>query len=162
MGVRELENLLPLNYVDEVTANHHDYQQPLSKDFVRHFNYLRHSPKHPDILPYFDYKEGIKKNDNYLKSPEYQSLAQLCWKQNPEICTGQTYKAYEDSIPLGDRLYYPLARKIHAHTLAYIVDNKVKGTLKEPDLLPFQEAEWIRIGKEIATWGYARPTEAVS
>lgn len=162
LEVRELENLLPLNYVDEVTANHHDYQQPLSKDYVRHFNYLRHSHKHLEILPYFDYKEGIKKTDNYLKSPKYKKFAEICWEQNPEICTGQTFKEYEDSVAVGDRLYLPLGRKIHAHTLAHIVDSKLKGTLTEPDLLPYQETEWNRIGKEIATWGYSRPTEAIS
>ena len=65
-------------------------------------------------------------------------------------------------MAVGDRLYLPLGRKIHAHTLAHIMDSKLKGTLTEPDLLPYQETEWNRIGKEIATWGYSRPTEAIS
>lgn len=162
LEVRELENLIPLNYVDEIAKSHHDYQQPVNKAYVRHFNYLRNSSLCHQILPYFDYKEGIKKNANYFASNDYQSFAELCWSQNPEICKGQTYKEYEDSVPDNGKLYLPLARKIHTHTLEYICDRKVDGDLQEPVLLPFQEAEWNRIGKEIATWGYAKLAEAVS
>jgi len=162
LDVRELENLIPLNYIDEITKEHPDYQQPVNQDYVRHFNFLRDSNRHQDILPYFDYKEGIRKNINYKGSSEFQAFSKLCWEQNPELSTGLSYQEYEDSISEGDRMYLPLARKIHAHTIDYINKHKVAGTLKDPVLLPFQEAEWKRIGKELATWGYAKLADAIS
>lgn len=162
LDVRELENLIPLNYADDFTTTHPDYQHDLSKDYIRYFSYLRNSAQRDNILPYFDFKEGIKKDDNYIADPSYRDFAKLCWMQNPEINNGLTFAEYEQRVGKNKLIYYPFSRKVASYTMGYITERRVNGTLKDPELLPFQEAEWNRIGKEIATWGYSRPTEAVS
>lgn len=162
LKVRELENLIPLNYADDFTLTHPDYQHALSKDYVRHFTYLRKSNECENILPYFDFKEGIRKDVNYKADPLYRDYAKKCWMQNPEINNGITYLEYENRIGNDKLIYYPFSRKVASHTMGYIIEGKVNGNLKAPELLPFQESEWIRIGKEIATWGYAKLAEAVS
>ncbi|MBP3244448.1 MAG: hypothetical protein J6M59_05030 [Bacteroidaceae bacterium] len=160
INVHEIENILPLNYIDDLIETNQRYNYKLSKEQKKHFDYLRYSNEVEDILPYFDYKNGIKNNEEYIKSADYQKYAKLCWQQNPEINKDCTFNEYVNKIEKDKHIYKQLSRTIAADILEYISDNK--NALKEPDLLKFQEKEWIRIGKELVNWGCARVPEGIS
>lgn len=157
LEVRELENLLPLNYIDIVfsaTKELTDHSDRVRDK--RYFDYLKNSQFSLDILPYFDYKLGIKKDDNFQRDPDLQVFAELCWSQNPEICTGQTFQEYVASIDENTNiLYTPLLRRITSFVSTYMKAAKSSGSLPHPALLDFQLDEWNRLGQEIVNWGYA-------
>lgn len=161
VNAQEIENILPLNYIDDIINSDKRYKWPRSQLFKKHFDYLSHCDKREDILPYFDYKKGIKINDDFLKKPDYQKFGELCWSQNPEICKGQSFKEYVDSLK-EKTIYYPLSESIAADTLGYIKESEKKGLLKAPALLTYQENEWRRIGKELVNWCCARIPEGLS
>ena len=134
----------------------------MCKIFKRHFDYLSRSEQREEILPYFDYKKGIRKIPEFMSSDDYQRFGELCWTQNPEINIGQSFREYLDSVPNKGRIYNPLSESIAADTLGYIKESEKKGTLKAPTLLAYQENEWKRIGKEIVNWCCARIPEGLS
>lgn len=163
INVHEIENLLPLNYIDDLVANDYRYHWEWCQIFKKHFDYLSQSDEREDILPYFDYKKGIKKSDEFLSSNDYQLFGELCWSQNPEINNGMSYRDYVNSLPMNKGIIYNrLSESISRDTLEYINNERRNGSLAAPVLLPFQEREWMRIGKEIVNWSCARIPEGLS
>lgn len=162
INVHEIENILPLNYIDDLIANNNRYHWDKSKEFKRHFDYLSHSKDVESILPFFDYKKGIKKNDEFLGSDDFKRFGELCWSQNPEINNGVTYNEYVNSVKKNDKIYNQLSESITADTLEYILSKQKLGALATPNLLEYQDCEWNRIGKEIVNWSCARIPEGLS
>lgn len=162
INVHEIENILPLNYIDDLISKDNRYKWEMCKIFKRHFDYLSRSEQREEILPYFDYKKGIRKIPEFMSSDDYQRFGELCWTQNPEINIGQSFREYLDSVPNKGRIFNPLSESIAADTLGYIKESEKKGTLKAPTLLAYQENEWKRIGKEIVNWCCARIPEGLS
>lgn len=162
VNVHEIENILPLNYIDDLIKTDKRYKWPLSQLFKKHFDYLVNSAEVERILPFFDYKKGIRKNTEYLESKEYQRYGELCWQQNPDINANVTYTDYVDSLPDNGKIYNQLSESISADTLDYIFTKKQQEALMPPKLLQFQEHEWNRIGREIVNWTCARIPEGLS
>ena len=94
INVHEIENILPINYIDDLIATDYRYHWDKSQEFKRHYDYLSHSTEVDSILPFFDYKKGIKKNEEFIASDDYKRYGELCWKQNPEINTGTSFDEY--------------------------------------------------------------------
>lgn len=162
INVHEIENLLPLNYIDEVISTSPKYKWPMSQLQKKHFDYLSQSDEVESILPYFDYKKGIKKTLDLLNDTNYQSYAKLCWQQNPEISKGQTFEGFLNTLTSNNIIYYKLSESISSDTLDYIKKSKDNDSLKEPILLRFQEIEWCRIARELMNWGCSRIPEGIS
>lgn len=162
INVHEIENILPLNYIDDLISKDNRYKWEMCKIFKRHFDYLSRSEQREEILPYFDYKKGIRKIPEFMSSDDYQRFGELCWTQNPEINIGQSFKEYVDSVPERERIYNPLSESIAADTLGYIKEAQKTGTLASPTLLAYQENEWKRIGKELVNWCCASIPEGLS
>jgi len=162
INTQEIENLLPVNYIDDLVSSNQRYKWEQSKLQKRHFDYLSRGENSELILPYFDYKSGIKKNVEFKENVDYQKYAKLCWEQNPEINQEKTFDEYVASISDGQKIYLQLSDSIAADILGYIKECKKNNTLNEPELLRFQEEEWNRIGKEIVNWSCCRIPEGIS
>lgn len=162
INVHEIENILPLNYIDDLINTFPKYRWPMSQLQKKHFDYLSLSNEANNILPYFDYKNGIRKTPEYIRDTNYQKYAKLCWQYNPEISKGHTFEEFVDALPLKGIIYHKLSDSISADVLYYISELKKNGSLNEPALLPYQEVEWCRIGKELVNWGCARIPEGIS
>ena len=62
INVHEIENILPLNYIDNLISKDKRYKWDMCQLFKRHFDYLSRSERSEDILPYFDYNNSSLKN----------------------------------------------------------------------------------------------------
>ena len=162
INVHEVENILPINYIDDLIATDPRYHWNKSQEFKRHYDYLSRSSEVDRILPFFDYKKGIKKNAEFISNDGYRRFGELCWKQNSEINTGISFDEYVDLVPKDGVIYNQLSESISVDTLEYIYTKKKLGTLTSPDLLGYQKNEWNRIGKEIVNWSCARIPEGMS
>lgn len=163
LEVHEVENLLPLIYVIHAIKESQDYSKyELCKEQLKHFEYLVNSSIASDILPYYDYKDGIKKIDEVLKDPDYMRFAEKCWSVDPELCTGGNFQTYVNSLSKGAHICFRLSRTVLEETLNYIKKENKNNTLDVPKLLPFQVTEWKRIGQELLNWGYSGSVEAIS
>lgn len=156
IDVHEVENLLPLNYIDCL-----EFNGALSSMFKKHFDYLRDSDDAELILQFFDYKKGITKK-SAATSPDYLSFAEKCFNCNPDINTGKSFQEYINSLEDDDKVYNMLRSSSLRDVLVFIKESKRDGNLPSPSLMPYQEKEWMRIGKEMVNWGCAPSREAVS
>lgn len=163
LAVHEVENLLPLNYVIPAVKDSPDYSKHEScRDQVRHFEYLKNSQIKLEILPYYDYKNGIKWQEEILKDRDYMRFAEKCWSEDPELSSGGNFKTYVNQLGKGDSICYRLSRTVLEDTMMYIDKQKMNNITDAPNLLPFQAHEWERIGQELLNWGYSGSVETVS
>lgn len=156
LEVHEVENLIPLNYIDHLPWDQFNAVDRVNK---KHFDYLRTNAN--DILPYYDYKCGIRKNQELLSSPEYMAFAEQCFKLDEEL-SGQyhTFSAYVNVKNNKDELIYKLfsGSFLITQTLNML---KCHTQPTEPELLPFQEHNWNMIGKTLLNWCFAESKDAM-
>lgn len=162
LNVNEIENLLPLNYINEIIAKEKKYRWENSQIQKKHFDYLCSSDKKNEILKYFDYKNGIKKNSCLLTDKYYKKFAKLCWEQNPDINKDCNFEEYIKTIPEKGSIYNKLSESIFPDVLDYIKRKKSQNSLKNPDLLIFQKEEWNKIAKTLLNWSCASRLEGLS
>ena len=71
LNVHEIENIIPLNYIDSfdiwTTGTANDVRNKRAFDFLR--------SQANDLLPFFDYKKGIRNNIDLTSSPYYLDYA---------------------------------------------------------------------------------------
>ena len=162
LSVNEIENILPLNYINEIITTDKKYKWGKSQLQKKHFDYLCNSDKNIEILKYFDYKNGIKKNSCLLDDIHYKNFAKLCWEQNPDISSDCTFEEYIERLSDKESIYMKLSESISADVLNYIKSNQAKGSLIKPKLLSFQKEEWNKIAKNLLNWSCARIPEGLS
>ena len=162
LNVNEIENLLPLNYIDDVFITDNKYKWENNQLQKKHFDYLSSCNVKIEILKYFDYKNGIKKDSLLLSNKYYKKFAKQCCDQNPDIYNNCTFEEYLQTIPDKGCVYKKLSETISIDVLNYINKNIANNVLKAPELLIFQEEEWIKIAKEILNWSCARIPEGLS
>lgn len=162
LNVHEVENLLPINYLGPAVKLNDSYKYKEHKDNLRCFEYLLDCTNNELILPYFDYKNGIKFETIKSGDEEYVKFAKLCWSQNPEISKGVDFDTYLSNLSDKDYVYNRLNREVLNYVLSYLSVQKTNNSLVDPVLLRFQNAEWNRLGQEMLNWGYACNLEAVS
>lgn len=156
LEVHEVENLIPLNYIDNLPWSQYNSADRVNK---KHFDYLRNDANH--ILPYYDYKSGIRKNQELLSSQEYMAFAEECFNLDEEL-TNQyhSFSAYVSTKNNKDELLYKLfsGSFLITHTLEMI---KGHSQPTEPELLPFQEHNWNMIGNTLLNWCIAESKDAM-
>jgi len=156
LEVHEVENLIPLNYIDNLPWSQYNSADRVNK---KHFDYLRNDANH--ILPYYDYKSGIRKNQELLSSQEYMAFAEECFNLDEEL-TNQyhSFSAYVSTKNNKDELLYKLfsGSFLITHTLEMI---KGHSQPTEPELLPFQEHNWNMIGSTLLNWCIAESKDAM-
>ena len=155
--VHELENLVPLNYVDQEFAEwtNHDAEYATKKVA---FDYLKKDAE--NILPFYDFKKGIKYNDDYRATPELQNFAKKCYELNDDKMALQPdFDAFVGGLANKAYIYPELIGGTGTIKMALKVINS--GTVLEPDLYEFQRSNWEHIGSDMLNWCFSRKPEAI-
>lgn len=158
LDVHEIENIIPLNYIDAfdnwTTAG--DANDIRKK---RAFDFLRNNAE--EILPYFDYKKGIKKNEMFCNSNDYREFAKKCYVVNTDkVGMEPSFDTFVDGLKDKAEIYPNLigGSGILTRTLALIESE----SCPQPILLDYQRHNWNMIGQSLLDWGIARRAEAIS
>lgn len=151
LEVHEIENLIPLNIVDELqwTA---DCQT--NKDA---FDYLRYNAQTEELLPFFDIKNGIVKDKLLMDDNEYRGYAKSCYEMNPLLKVNGDFDSYLSGMPDGATVYPHLRKGLLKKFLEYSKDHRDR----EMELLEFQMKAWSKIGQEMLNMGCSRNVEAM-
>lgn len=156
LEVHEIENLIPLNYID--AFDNWTCRNPNDARNKRAFDYLRNDAE--NILPYFDYKNGIKNNDAFRSSTDYQTFAEQCYCLNDDkVSIEPSFSAFVSTLANKAEIYPHLIGG--TGTI-----NRALGLIKtdscpEPNLLQFQENNWRVIGQALLDWCIARRPEGL-
>lgn len=163
LEVHEIENLLPLNYIIPAVRRSEDYAKySLCRDQLRHFMHIVRSPKAADILPFYDFKDGVKNQKEIRDNADHMRFAEKCWTEDTELNDGVSFQVYLANLKKDKCICFRLSRTVLEDTLSYIKSQIQNGTLKAPVLQPFQAQEWNRVGQSLLNWGYSSALEAVS
>ncbi len=159
LKVHELENLVPLNYVDIEFPNWTTGPERANHERRKKaFDYLKKEAE--NILPYFDFKKGIIKNEEYRKSPKLQSFAKMCYQQNDEfMATQPDFDKFVDSLQDKEKIYPELIGGTGTINLVLNLINR--GNVPDPILYNFQKRNWEIIGQGMLNWCIARTPEAI-
>lgn len=160
LNVHEIENIIPLNYIDLFDnwsqGNANDQRKKRAFDFL-----CSDKTVAEEILPYFDYKKGIKKDSLFQNNLDYQNFAKKCYEANADkINKNPSFENYVNSLQDKGEIYPNLigGSGILVNTLELINSKKCPP----PILLDFQKNNWESIGKILLSWGIARDTESIS
>lgn len=156
LPVHEVENLVPLNYIDKLDWNENNQYK---KDG---FDYLRNNAHTESIIKYFDFKKGIHYKD-VRDDLQYRRFAEMCFHLNPHINEGKSFEEYLSNMEEDTDVVYPAVRE---NTLKQVLDIICKEDTfiqnNPPELLDFQFETWNRIGMMLLSWGCVRNSEAIN
>ena len=155
--VHEVENLVPMNFIDKMFAQWTNGDVEYSRKKVA-FDYLKKEAE--SILPYFDYKKGIKYNDDFRNIPGLQSFAKKCYELNEQkMAIEPDFNQYVNSLNNKDYIYTELIGGTGTINMTLSLINS--GNAPNPVLYKFQEDNWNKIGQEMINWCIARKPEAI-
>lgn len=156
LEVHEVENLIPLNYIDKAFP---DYAtKPSDKSNKIAFDCLRNDAE--NILPYFDYKKGVRKDHLFASDKGYRDFAENCYNQNPDrVDSKGPFVDYVATLSCGGEIYPPLIAG--TGTIKMILDLIKKNDCPDPKLLDFQLSAWNEIGQAMLNWCVSKNTEAI-
>ena len=152
LNVQEIENLLPLNYLDMLN---YEGDNKTRKD---QFDALRDKSDSEQVLQFFDLKCGVKKYLDYKDSQDFKDFAKTICLMNPDIMGGKSFNEYYSSINDEEIIYPGLMKRILKQTID-IVKN---GVTEAPALMGYQEIEWEIIGRLMLSYGFARRPEGIT
>lgn len=159
INVHEIENLIPLNYIDIIGKRIEDKHLPKDANFIqgkKSFDYLKGKD---ELLRFFDYKKGIHKKD-IEGNQDYKNYAQECYQLNKDYMNkGLAFNSFLASLSKDGIVYPGLSKRILTDILNLIKEEEGRLIVK---LVPFQEEEWKRIGQTILNWCIARDNEAIN
>lgn len=112
------------------------------------------------ILPYFDYKKGIKYNNDFRNIPDLQSIAKKCYELNEQkIAIQPDFNQYVNSLNNKDYIYTELIGGTGTINMTLSLINS--GNAPNSVLYKFQEDNWNKLGQEMINWCIARKPEAI-
>lgn len=144
LDLHEIENLLPFDFLDKEKF---DGELATKKE---KFDLLRKND--PELLKFFDIKNGIKKKD-IKNNKEYKDFARKCCKCDESI---NNFEEYYENLSDEDYVYLPLCR------IYKKIENDLEKDYTELNLLEFQKKEWDKLGKNLLEFGCARNQEALN
>ena len=152
LEVQEIENLVPFNVLDCLAWN------DASRVNRNSFGHLQNNAKSEYILPYFDIKNGILKDDLLKTDMNYRHFAMICYYLHPELASNGNFDVYVNGLEDKAVVYPHLLKGLLKSYLEY-----VKETPRfDIELLEFQQLEWDKIGKAMLNMGCSRNTEALA
>lgn len=154
LNVHEIENIIPLNYIDTFDVWTSGTANDVSNK--RAFDFLRTQAN--DLLPYFDYKKGIRKTTELTSNPDYMDYAEKCFLTNSDKTSDYAnFASYLSCITNNGIVYKHLlgGSGILTRTIALIES----ATCPAPVLEAFQEADWCVIGQHMLNWCIAKNRE---
>lgn len=156
LPVHEVENLVPLNYIDKLDWNEHNLYKKVGLDC------LRNNAHTESIIKYFDFKKGIHYKD-VRDDLQFRRFAEMCFYLNPHINEGKSFEEYLSKMKDDADVVYPAVRE---NTLKQVLDILGKEdsfiSKNPPELLNFQFDTWNRIGTMLLSWGCVRNSEAIN
>ena len=147
IDVHEVENLVPFNYIDEITCIKNENRDKIN--LIRSNN--------SSLLKYYDFKKGLVKDPAYASKDDFIQYARDICNLDPSISSFDTYYS---SINDGD-VIYPGFCRVLKFALPKLLMIGAEGW-KKPVLFEFQEKEWERIGSTCLNWLCARNEEALN
>lgn len=157
LNVHEIENLIPLNYIDTfdiwTTGNYNDAHNKHAFDFLR--------TQADSLLPYFDYKKGIRKTTELTENADYMAFAEKCFSVNiDKISAYADFVTYLASIADKGIVYEQLlgGSGILTRTIKLIESSICPA----PALEAFQEYDWRIIGQNMLNWCVSRDYEVLN
>lgn len=157
LDVHEIENIIPLNYIDRFDNWEHGDANDVRKKHA--FDFLRNNAE--EILPYFDYKKGIKKDDMFKNNPDYRMFVEKCYEANNDLKNNNdSFASYVDSLQDKAEIYPNLIGG--TGTINRALEMILNNTCPQPDLLHFQQDNWMKIGQALLDWCIARTPEGLS
>ena len=149
--VHEIENLLPMNYIDMLDH----WQTEAGAAQKKSFDYLKNDPE--KVLPYFDLKKGIIKS-KIIVNRDYYSFAEYCYSLNPDLGDGfLDFGEYVSSKGENDIIYSGLFNGIMKNVLNILKE----PNMPSPVLYNFQFDNWNNIGANMVNWFIARNDESI-
>ena len=155
LPVHEVENLVPLNHFNQL-----DWSQTQNQKDKDAFDKLCYNAHSELILPYFDMKEGIKKEAVLRLGDGMEKFAAMCCYCNPNIMGGKPFHTYVADLGDNDWVYPRLKKRLMVD-LAPMYWNE-KKTMPEPELMEFQLEAWQDIAKRLLDTTCARKKEAIT
>lgn len=152
LNVQEIENLLPLGYVDLLKY------EGKNGDRKAMFDALRNQLNSEHVLQFFDLKCGLKKYEKYMGIVEFIEFCKKVCGLNPQIMNGKSFDEYYASKEKEEELYPGLMQRVLRSTIEIIKTS----TLNPPILMGFQENEWKSIGRLMLSFGFARRPEGIT
>ena len=135
-----------------------DWSHDINKRDKDAFDKLCNNAHSELILPYFDIKEGIKKEFIHQLGLEMKNFAAKCCLCNPMIMKGKSFDEYLGDLEEGD-LVYPRLRKRPMGELAPLYRG---DSLPEPELMDFQYDAWNEIASLLLDVSCARSDESIT
>lgn len=154
LNVQEIENLIPLEYIE---AHVFGGDGIVNK---QHFDTLLNNCHTEYILQYLDLKKGVKKSD-VINDAHYQAFILHCYIHNTIVNKGLEFNDFLLSIGNDDYIQRPLQESLLKNVLKEIEARERNGVNHHPYLFGYQEREWKRIGQFLLNWGCARSKEAI-
>ena len=155
--VHEVENLIPMNFIDQVFTQWTNGDAEYARK-KKAFDYLKKEAE--SILPYFDYKKGIRYNEDFRNIQELQTFAQKCYEQNDEKMAVQpNFSQFVSTLNDKEYIYTELIGG--TGTIKMTISLIDSGNAPNPILYQFQEENWKKIGQEMINWCIAREPEAI-
>jgi hypothetical protein len=152
LNVQEVENLVPLDVVDALNWS------GAGVGFKKSFDTLRGHDNSEELLAYFDVKNGIKKDELFLKNSDYRAYAEACCSCDPSNPASVDFMSYSNSLPLKGNLFPMLSNNLLKDANEYLRNNAdIKFTLLE-----FQKKEWMKIARSMLNWGVCRNKEGLN
>ncbi len=153
LPVLEVENLIPLNHFNML-----DWSRDENRKDKEAFDKLCNNAHSELILPYFDIKEGIKKEYILQYGTGMEKYAAMCCYCNPSIMKGKQFHQYVNDLD-NDELVYRRLRKRPMGELAPLYR---KDEVPEPELMNFQLEAWTEIASLLLDATCARYKEAIT
>ncbi len=157
LEVHEIENLVPLNYIDAFDNWTNGDANDVRKK--RAFDFLRGNAE--EILPYFDYKKGIHYDEMFRTTANFREFAKKCYVVNEDkVSLEPSFEIFTTDMEDKAEIYPNLigGSGILTRTLELIGSENCP----QPELLDFQRHNWNLIGQSLLDWGIARKAEAIS
>lgn len=153
LSCMEAENLLPLDVITNIKYT--GAVESRKNELVAKFQNCT-QPTLNEIYPFYDLKDGFRKNPNYLKKRKWKEYVERCFNivYPTENFQSTLVTTNENDIIIigikGDLLDKSITDMENVPCEKWDVSN----------LLPFQLSEWSNIGSSIINFGFAAPLES--
>ena len=152
LDVQEIENLVPFNVLDHLAWND---ASRVNKDA---FSYLLNNHLTEYIVPYFDIKKGIVKDDLLKTDEKYKRFAKICYNLKPSHDAKDDFDDYVNGLEEKGVVYEHLLVGLLNRYLEYVKS----APLFKIELLEYQKHEWEKIGKAMLNMGCSRNKESIT
>ena len=157
IGVQEIENLIPRNYIDAC----HNWTNPYSPDTINKSKIEMLYSDSENTIPFFDFKKGLEIDDDVRNNPDYKEYARKCYDTRTDLTGNEPdFDVFLANSPDGTEI----CPKLFGGTGLIKNTIDILGTAncpQDPVLFPFQKDNWKMIGESLLNWCICRSGESL-